>query len=228
MTDFREGGFAVADLQLSALQCDHVALSIPPWNGGRKRVRGLLTHPTVLQFLRHRKIGRYLWSIVGRNLVAVDATLADHVGDPGAAVRWHQDRIVPVRERMNVDGFLAWSVRAGVTFVEPPRHVLEQMLSVRVYLDEAVGMGPPLRVIPGSHELGRIEEESVEAIVMEGRAVDVTVMRGAIVVMRPLLLHASPCTPPPGHRRVLQIEFAPAEAIWPLHWERSVAVEWAA
>ena len=228
MADFRDGGFAVADLQLSEPQCDHVALSIPPWNGGRKRVRGLLTHPTVLQFLRHQKIGRYLWSVVGRNLVAVDATLADNTADAGTPAPWHQDRVIAVRERLSVDGFRSWTVKAGVTFVEPPSHVLEQMLSVRVYLDDAGSESAQLRVIPGSHESGRVEDEEIDAIASAGNALDVSLSRGSIVVMRPLLLHASPFASAPAHRRVLQIEFAPAESIWPLQWEHSVPLRWAA
>ncbi|HET8797437.1 MAG TPA: phytanoyl-CoA dioxygenase family protein [Thermoanaerobaculia bacterium] len=224
MPDFRERGFAVSGLTLSPDQCDHIALSVPLVAPGRGGVRGLIEHPTVLQLLRHRQFGEYLWSVVGRELVAVRALLFDKTAGSSWRATWHQDRKIAVRERMRVEGFTSWSTKSGVVHVEPPVHVLEQMIALRVHLDECGPDNGPLRVIPGSHELGKIAEEDIERIVSAGEQVELCVAKGAIVVMRPLLLHASPPARVPGHRRVVHIELAPAEAISPLIWDQAVRV----
>jgi hypothetical protein len=228
VSDFRERGFAVSGLMLSPEQCDHVALSIPTVAPGRGGIRGLIDHPTVVQLLRHKQLGDYLWSVVGRELVAVRAFLFDKAAGSNWRATWHQDRKIAVRERMSVEGFTSWSMKGGVVHVEPPVHVLEQMIALRVYLDDCGPDNGPLRVVSGSHELGKIPEESIAAIVSAGEQVELCVAKGAIVVMRPLLLHASVPARVVAHRRVVHIELAPAEAISPLQWEQLVRLRNAA
>ena len=77
VTDLYDHGVAFADIRLTADQCDHLTLSIPSVPAGRGGVRGLVGHPSVLQLLHHKRLGEYLWSIVGRDLVAIRATLFD-------------------------------------------------------------------------------------------------------------------------------------------------------
>src|SRR5690349_3464988 len=54
-------------------------------------------------------------------------------------VAWHQDLAIAVRERVDVPGFEAWSVKEGVPHVQPPAEVLQRMLTVRIHLDDADG-----------------------------------------------------------------------------------------
>lgn len=190
-------------------------------------MRDLIDHPTVLQVLRHRDLAKYLWSVVGRELVAIKATLFDKTESIGR-VTWHQDRTIAVRERLDVEGYTAWSVKGGVDHVQAPAHVLEQMLAMRIYLDECGPDNGPLHVIPGSHELGKIAESEISKIVAAQEPYELCVPKGSIVIMRPLLLHSSPSARATSHRRVLHIEFGPAEAISPLQWEQSVRMSSAA
>lgn len=222
MTDFRTRGFTIADVKLTHLQCDHLASSVPSVSAGRGGVRGLLAHPTVLQLLQHQQLGQYLWSTVGRDLVAVKATLFDKTAASNWRVQWHQDRVVAIRERMDVAGYGPWSVKAGMAHVEPPASVLEQMLAVRVHLDDCGPDNGPLRVLPGSHEWGKLDEEELAFRVASGTPVEVPAAKGSLILMRPLLVHASSPSLLPGHRRVLHIEFAPPEAISPLQWQTAI------
>lgn len=228
MTNFRDRGFAIADLKLTPEQCDHIALSVPVVAPGRGGVRGLIDHPTVRQVIQHQSIGRLLWKVVGRKLVAVKATLFDKTAEPNWRVAWHQDRMIAVRERLDVDGFTSWASKGGVAYVEPPVQVLQQMLALRVYLDDCGPQNGPLRVIPGSHESGKIAEKDISHYVADEPPVDICVDKGTIVIMRPLLLHCSLTAQEPTHRRILHIEFAPPDAISPLHWEQIVHVASAA
>lgn len=228
MNDLNSAGYALADISLTAEQCDHIAASLPELGSGRGGVRNLISHPTVRQLLMHKKLGEYLWSVVGRELVAVRATLFDKTAAANWRVQWHQDRVIAVREKLDVVGYGPWTTKAGVVHVEPPVSVLAQMLSLRIHLDECGPDNGPLRVLPGSHELGKLSGSELEEQHDPASIVEVHVPRGAFLLMRPLLVHSSMTARVSGHRRVLHIEFAPAEAISPLQWESAIPLRRAA
>lgn len=228
VTDFHTRGFALANVELTREQCDYLISSIPAVTAGRGGVRGLLAHPTVIRVILHEQFGEYLWSVIGRELVAVKATLFDKTMETNWRGEWHQDRVIAVRERLDVHGYGPWSVKLGVPHVEPPSSVLEQMIAVRIYLDECGPENGPLRVLSGSHLLGKLTQDAIQRRVDREKPVELHVAKGAVVLMRPLLLHASAAARVPSHRRVLHIEFAPAEAISPLQWHTTVSLRRAA
>ena len=225
VSDLHLNGFALADVTLTDTQCDHLAASIPSARGA---TRGLLSHPTVLQFLQHKQLGSYLWSVIGRDLVAVKATLFDRTPPSQKNVEWHQDRVIEVRERMDVAGYEAWTMRNGVLHVEPPASVLEQMLAVRLYLDSCGEEDGPLRVLAGSHIRGKLSDAALQEQVATGAVVDLHATKGSVLLMRPLLVHTSAPARMPGHHRVLHIVFAPPEAVSPLEWATAVHLRRAA
>lgn len=222
VNDLEGAGYALADLVLADHQCEHIARSLPAVAGGRGGVRNLITHPTVVRLLVHEALGRYLWSVIGRELVAVKATLFDKTAESNWRGQWHQDRAIAVRERMNIPGYGPWSMRSGSLHVEPPAEVLGQMLAVRIHLDLCGAENGPLRVIPGTHLLGKLTESHVSDLVAAHQMVELYVPQGAIVLMRPLLIHSSSAARQAAHRRVLHVEFAPIESISPLQWQTAV------
>src|SRR5207237_89348 len=119
-----------------------------------------------MRLLRHESLGRYLWSLLGRDLVAVKATLFDKTPESNWRVQWHQDRAIAVKERLDVPGYGPWSSRCGSLHVEPPSEVLAQMIAVRVHLDPCDSENGPLRVIPGSHRSGKLSDRQLAAVGM--------------------------------------------------------------
>jgi hypothetical protein len=228
VNDLDGAGYALADLLLAEHQCEHIARSLPAVAAGRGGVRNLIVHPTVIRLLVHEALGRYLWSVVGRELVAVRATLFDKTAETNWRVQWHQDRAIAVKERMNVPGYGPWSTKSGSLHVEPPAEVLAQMLAVRIHLDVCESGNGALRVIPGSHLLGKVAEDSVADVVAGTNMVELYAPKGAMILMRPLLLHSSAPALETMHRRVLHIEFAPLESISPLQWRDAVPLRRAA
>ncbi|HYM59617.1 MAG TPA: phytanoyl-CoA dioxygenase family protein [Thermoanaerobaculia bacterium] len=222
MNDLESDGYAIADLALDDDQCEHITASLPVVPAKRGGVRNLMAHPSVVRLLLHESLGRYLRSVIGRDLVAVRATLFDKTAETNWRVHWHQDRAIAVKERMHVPGYGPWSSKAGSLHVEPPAEVLAQMLAVRVHLDVCGSENGPLRVVPGSHRYGKLAEQEVTELVSGAAIVDLYVPQGAIVLMRPLLVHSSSAARAPEHRRVLHIELAPRESISPLQWHTAV------
>lgn len=223
MYDLEEDGLAFADIVLSPSQCDHIASSLPSASGaGRASVRNLISHPTVVRILHHERLGSYLWSVVGRDLVAVRATLFDKTSDANWRVQWHQDRAIAVRERLQVKGYGPWSTKLGTVQVEPPAEVLSQMIIVRVHLDQCGSDRVPLCVLPGSHRAGKLNPEQIAEVVAATPVEELTASQGSLLLMRPLLVHSSPPARVPGHRRVLHIELAPQASISPLQWDVAI------
>ena len=223
MDDLETDGYALADVVLARHQCEHMAASLPAVAGaGRGGLRHLISHPIVLRLLGHGQLGKFIWSVTGRELVAVNATLFDKTPAANWRVQWHQDRAIPVKDRFDVTGYGPWSTKAGVLHVEAPSEVLAQMLAIRIHIDDCAADNGPIRAIRGSHRSGKVPEEQLDRVVAEGTVVELCAAQGAILVMRPLLVHTSSSAPSPQHRRVLHIELAPPEAITPLQWHSAV------
>jgi len=77
-----------------------------------------------------------------------------------------------------------------------------------VHLDDSSASNGLLRVLPGTRELGVLTDAQVEELSQSVAAVDCTAVAGSVVVMRPLLVHASSKAHDGRPRRVLHIEYA--------------------
>lgn len=159
--------------------------------------------------------------ILGPEAFAVRGTLFDKIPGANWKLGWHQDSVITVRQPCEVPGFDSCSEKAGVWHVQPPAEVLAGVLAVRVHLDDCDADNGPLRVLPGSHRHGWVEDDlarwkrEVQPVVCEVRT-------GGVVLMRPLLLHASSSAESPHHRRVLHLEYAAESLPGGLEWHRSI------
>ena len=68
----------------------------------------------------------------------------------------HQDLSIPVAERVDCLECHEWSQKKGELFVQPPTSVLEEMVAVRLHLEDCDERNGALRVVPGSHRFGRL------------------------------------------------------------------------
>lgn len=133
-------------------------------------------------------------------------------------VAWHQDLAIAVRERIDVPGFDAWSVKEGVPHVQPPAVLLERMLTVRIHLDDAGEGNGALRVVVGSSRLGRLNAEEIAAARRAGGETTCAAAAGDALLMRPLLLHASAKSATGHPRRILHLEYSADELPGGLQW----------
>jgi ectoine hydroxylase-related dioxygenase (phytanoyl-CoA dioxygenase family) len=131
---------------------------------------------------------------------------------------WHQDLTIAVREKREAEGFGPWSFKDGVAHVQPPVRVLEQMLTLRLHLDDCDENNGPLRVLRGSHQSGKLSSSEIAEWRAQQAEEVCTSPRGGALLMRPLLLHASSQAKTPRHRRVLHLEWANGKLSDGLRW----------
>lgn len=223
-TELDESGFAIVDPGLDPRAVDMLLHLLEPiestlQGAGRGGARDILRRvPAVRKVLSHPLLSSIVRSALGPEAFAVKGILFDK--HPGAnwKVPWHQDLTVAVQARAEAAGYGPWSVKAGVPHVQPPVHVLESMLAVRLHLDDCRESDGALRVLAGSHRHGQIAGKSIMAARERYREVVCSVARGGILAMRPLLLHASSAAETATRRRVLHLEFAACELTSRVKW----------
>jgi len=164
-------------------------------------IRGLATSLKLMSLVR---------PVLGPSAVPLRGTLFDKTPTANWKVPWH-------KERKPVPGFGPWSTKAGMAHVQPPVSILEQMLAVRIHLDDCTDSNPPLRVIPGSHLLGRLKPGRIRHLTTF-QSVTCVVPPGGVLLMRPLLLHSSSASKSPLHRRVIHLEYSAAHLPGGLEW----------
>jgi ectoine hydroxylase-related dioxygenase (phytanoyl-CoA dioxygenase family) len=162
-------------------------------------------------------------TVVGAEARVVRGQLLDKTLEANWKIRWHQDAAIAVGERREAPGFRSWSVKAGVLHVRPPAAVLGEMLAVRLHLDDCGEANGPLMVLPGSHREGGLTAAEIQAWRERVAPVACCVRRGGVLLMRPLLLHASSSAQEPGHRRVIHLEFAACSLPCGLEWHEARA-----
>lgn len=155
--------------------------------------------------------------ILGDECFAVRGTFFDKVPGANWNLRWHQDSVIAVQERIEMPGFHAWSNKAGVTQVRPPVDVLKSMLAIRVHLDDCMSANGALRILKGSHQQ-RWERDRLEEAKARFEVATCEVPLGGVLAMRPLALHASSASESPQHRRVIHIEYASGELPGKMQW----------
>lgn len=156
--------------------------------------------------------------VLGPNTRVVRGIYFDKHKDANWKVAWHQDLTIAVRERLDIDGYGPWSLKAGIHHVQPPISVLQNILTLRIHLDHTDESNGALRVLPGTHLHGRLDAAQISHFKQHELPVTCTVRSGGALIMRPLLLHSSTTAFNPVHRRVLHFEYSTIELPRGLGW----------
>jgi len=156
--------------------------------------------------------------LLGAQAFPVRAVLFDKTAEANWAVAWHQDRTIPVRARVDAEGFGPWSRKDGILHVAPPVVVLERMATLRIHIDPVGADNAPLVAALGSHRIGVIS--AGEAAGAAGRYPQVTCLAeaGDVWAYSTPILHASDRAVAPTRRRVLQIDYATEDLPHGLEW----------
>jgi hypothetical protein len=137
-------------------------------------------------------------------------------------VAWHQDLMINVAHRADAPGYGPWTAKAGWVAVQPPAAVLENTVTIRLHLDDCDATNGALKVVPGSHRLGVVPAETIAS--HTATATGCAVPAGGVLLMKPLLLHASSRSTSARPRRVIHLEFSAEELPAGLAWRERLAL----
>jgi len=174
-----------------------------PWC--RKIIESLASHPALMAMLQ-------------RTPIAIQCTYFDKSAELNWLVALHQDLSIPVKSLVQHPALGKWSEKEGRWFVQSPTSLLDRLLAVRVHLDDASEENGALRVVPGTHRLGKIEQHRAGELRRQFGEELCSASAGAVMLMNPLLLHGSSKATSTEHRRVLHYLLAPADPGFGLEW----------
>jgi ectoine hydroxylase-related dioxygenase (phytanoyl-CoA dioxygenase family) len=208
-------GFAIVPDVLTRSDLDRLdeSLKRTPLPRSRAGMRHALRHPAVLAVARDPRLLAIAQEILGCASFPFKATLFDKSPISNWLVAWHQDKALPLRERREHRAWGPWSVKDGVIYAHAPASALSRVVALRLHLDDSASENGPLRVLPGTQTMGVLSDNAIHDLNTRTSAVDCLVPRGGILVMRPLIVHASSKSRSTKQRRVLHIEYAASTSI---------------
>jgi ectoine hydroxylase-related dioxygenase (phytanoyl-CoA dioxygenase family) len=203
-------GYCIFERVFARSEMEHVhqalaSTSLQRTKGGARHV---LSVPVVRQLAADSRLTTIAGEFVGEHAVPFRATLFDKSANANWLVAWHQDTALPLRQRVEDAQWGPWSTKAGVLHAHAPVWALEQVIALRVSLDDSRTTNGPLRVLPDTHHLGVLSDAEIERLARSTNPVECLAESGGVVAMRPLTLHASSKSIAGEPRRVLHIEYA--------------------
>jgi ectoine hydroxylase-related dioxygenase (phytanoyl-CoA dioxygenase family) len=219
--DVEENGFTTINPYLNMDSVDLLIQAITDLHlsSGRAGIRNLLElSPRIQKLAQSQEIRDLVEPILGDSARVVKGILFDKQPGSNWKVPWHQDRTIAVKNRVEVPDYYPWSVKGGVHHVQPPTAILEKMLTVRIHLDRTYESNGALKVIPGSQAHGKLTEIEIDRWKQLSSCISCNLEPGGVLLMRPLLLHASSMATIPSHRRVIHLEYASHSLPSGLEW----------
>lgn len=156
-------------------------------------------------------------TLFGKDYFLVKAIYFNKPEHANWLVPWHQDMTISVDRKGAIEGFGPWTLKHGSHAVQPATEILEHIFTVRLHLDDCDETNGALKIIPGTHRLGKMDAEKIRACTRT--PVICNVKKGGIMIMKPLLLHASGKRTSNRNRRVIHLEFASQTLPGGLKWQ---------
>lgn len=171
--------------------------------------RELLEHPILKQFLP-------------QHYGAVQCTYFEKSNETNWLVPVHQDLNIPVKHKIAHPDLPTWSIKQERCYTQAPASLLQDLIALRLHLDDCGQSDGPLMVIGKTHQMGKISAEDASEIKARSTITPCIIDQGAALLMRPLLLHMSSKANGISKRRVLHFLFAPPCPIDGLEYQHFV------
>jgi predicted DNA-binding transcriptional regulator YafY len=186
--------------------------------GKRKLLKDI---PSLKMHLINENILQMVKSI-DSNAFLSKAIYFDKPDDTNWYVTWHQDIPINVKEKIETEGFKAWTKKKDIHSVCPPLEIHKNIFTIRIHLDSTNDQNGALKVVPGSHTK-QFSDEEREKITSQIAPTIIEVREGGVQLMKPLLLHSSSKSLSQKRRRVIHLEFCSLDLANGLEWlEREV------
>lgn len=172
--------------------------------------------PATKSIIFNTRLQQLIVNLFGDDYFAVKSIYFDKPEQSNWFVTWHQDLTISVDKKIELPGYSSWTRKHQQFAVQPPVEVLKDNFTLRIHLDDTNADNGALKVLPGSHLQDIYRPESIDWSIEKVSNCDVK--RGGIMIMRPLLIHASDRTTNDAKRRVIHIEFSRTKLPDEINW----------
>ncbi|MFK7899488.1 MAG: phytanoyl-CoA dioxygenase family protein [Cyclobacteriaceae bacterium] len=172
--------------------------------------------PELKGLLFNKRLTKLLSDFSESDYFLTKAIYFDKPSESNWFVAYHQDLSISVDQKVDLKDYSNWTFKKGQYGVQPPIHILEDTITVRIHLDETDKNNGALKVIPKSHLNGITRTDSKDWDIENEFVCEVE--KGGVMLMKPLTLHASNRTVNGKKRRVIHLEFNKHNLMEPLAW----------
>lgn len=177
--------------------------------------------PSVEKLIFNNTLKEILESIFGKEYFVVKSIYFDKPEESNWFVGYHQDLTISVDKKVELEDFSNWTVKQNQYSVQPSDEVLKNICTVRIHLDDTNEENGALKVIPNSHlEVIRLDTFDFK----NKKDTFCNVPKGGIMIMKPLLFHASNKTTNKERRRVIHLEFSNKKLPNELSWSEKLSI----
>lgn len=170
--------------------------------------------PESLKYIFNQNLNDIIKSNFGDDFFITKSIYFDKPEKSNWFVSYHQDLTISIDKKVELKNFQNWTNKQNQFAVHPPTEILENNFTIRIHLDKTTNENGALKVINKSHKKGVYRIENLD---LKTETV-CEVERGGIMIMKPLLFHASNKTTNNERRRVIHIEFSNQELPNGLEW----------
>jgi len=174
--------------------------------------------PESLEYIFNNKLNQIIRSNFGDDFFITKSIYFDKPEKSNWLVSYHQDLTISVDKKVEVENFQNWTNKQNQFAVQPPTQMLEKNFTIRIHLDKTTNENGALKVINQSHKNGVCRIENLMLTNEKICEVD----KGGIMIMKPLLFHASNKTTNNERRRVIHIEFSNQHLPNELNWSEKM------
>lgn len=177
--------------------------------------------PETLPFIFNQNLHDIIESTFGKGYFITKSIYFDKPEKSNWFVAYHQDLTISVDRKIEAENFENWTTKQNHFAVQPPMAILEKNFTIRIHLDKTTKENGALKVINNSHSKGIFRVENLET---ENETI-CEVEKGGIMIMKPLLFHASNKTTNNERRRVIHIEFSNQKLPSELEWSEKTVLQ---
>lgn len=221
-----KNGYSILENIYSASEVDQIVSLIEQSDTGNETFRKstelfairqfLKEVPKAVEFIFNSNLKSLLNHLLGPNYFVVKSIYFDKPPSSNWYVSYHQDLTISVDKKLPIEGYGPYTVKQNQFAVQPPVDILENIVTIRIHLDDTDEGNGALKVIPGSHAKGIYRPENIDWTTEKESIC--SLLKGGVMVMKPLLLHSSSRTTTGKKRRVIHIEFSNHELPNELNW----------
>ena len=172
--------------------------------------------PSILPYIFNQKLNEFIVSNFGKDYFITKSIYFDKPEKSNWFVSYHQDLTISVNNRAEIKGFENWTNKQNQFAVQPPKEILENNFTIRIHLDKTTVENGALKVLNKTHKKGICRTENIK---LENDIETICeVEKGGIMILKPLLFHASNKTTNNDSRRVIHIEFSNLQLPKEIEW----------